>query len=254
MKTESWDMCCRVTPFFLLILLFSSEVLGGTLHGQWNALLQKYVKNGVVDYTGFKKEEAVLDNYLQFLNEINPEKLSTNEQLALYINGYNSYTIKLILKNFKEGNPVSSIKKIGGFFSSPWKIKFVEIGGKKYTLDNIEHDIIRKRFADPRIHFAVNCASKSCPPLKSEAYEGESIDDQLDENTVAFINNSEFTFFSENTLYVSKIFSWFSEDFKDGAVNFVLRYAESDFKNQVETLKSTPHVKYLDYDWSLNGK
>lgn len=217
-------------------------------HSLYAELLQKYVQDGVVDYQGLKTEEQKLDQYLGILNKTNPENLSRDEQLAFYINAYNAYTLKLILKHY----PVESIKDIGGFFSKPWSIEFANVGGKTLTLDQIEHDIIRPRFQDPRIHFAVNCAAKSCPPLISEPYKGATIDQQLDESTRAFLNDPEKTYLEGDTLWVTRIFKWYSGDFNDDPLGFVLKYAEGEFKEQLEARKDEIEVEYLDYDWSLN--
>jgi len=150
--------------------------------------------------------------------------------------------------------PVKSIKKIGGLFSGPWKMSFCRIGGEVYTLDNIEHDIIRPLFKDSRVHAAINCASKSCPPLISTAYEGAILDDQLDKNAVAFVNNGYYNKFTGDTLYVSKIFKWFSEDFDDDIIKFFKLYARGEMKNKLETIGDKVRIKYMNYDWSLNGK
>ncbi len=245
--------------FFGLFFLFFSSVHGysavdESIHSAWGELLKKHVSDGAVNYSAFKMDEGKLDEYLNVLNQTNPEELSEKDQLALYMNAYNAYTVKLILKNFSDGKPVSSIKRLGGFFSGPWKIKFVDIGGKTYTLDNVEHDIIRPRFKEPRIHFAINCAAKSCPPLIPEAYEGKILDKQLDENTIAFINDPQSNYLKGSTLYVSKIFSWFSEDFTDGTAAFVKKYAQGELKAKLDQLGNSVSVEYLDYDWSLNGQ
>jgi hypothetical protein len=121
-------------------------------------------------------------------------------------------------------------------------------------LDHIEHDILRPRFKDPRVHFAVNCASKGCPPLRSEPYQASTLEQQLDEMAQAFINDSRRNRLEQQTLYVSSIFKWFSEDFNDDVVGFFLKYAQGDLKKRLEDNKSKIKVKYLDYDWSLNGK
>lgn len=164
------------------------------------------MKDGVVDYQGFKKEEQTLDQYLNLLDKTDPAELSRNEQYAYYINVYNVYTLKLILDNFKDGKPLDSIKDIGGLFKSPWKIDFVKAGGKVYKLDDIEHNVLRPTFKDPRVHFAVNCASKSCPPLISVPYQGDTLDQQLDENTISFLNDSKHNYLDGN-LYTSAEFS-----------------------------------------------
>ena len=188
------------------------------------------------------------------LADTDPARLTGNDRLAFYINAYNAYTIKLILKNFKNGRPLKSIKKIGGLFSKPWRIKFAVIGGVTYTLDNIEHDIIRPQFQDPRVHFAINCAAKSCPPLISKPYEGSTLDRQLDSNAAAFINNPKSNYLRGDTLYVSRIFKWFKEDFNNDPIAFFLRYAKDDLKRQLLARRKGLTVKYLRYDWSLNNQ
>ncbi len=246
----------RLNVFLLsVILTFIPGLLtaADSIHAPWSELLAKHVSDGKVNYTAFKQDEAQLDAYLETLDKTNPEDLAKNDQLAFYMNAYNAYTVKLILKNFADGKPVSSIKRLGGFFSGPWKIKFVNVGGKVFTLDNIEHDIIRPQFKEPRIHFAINCAAKSCPPLIDTAYEGDILDKQLDENTIAFINDPRSNYLEGSILYVSKIFDWFSEDFTEGTAAFVKQYATGELKAKLDELGDSVTVKHLDYDWSLNG-
>ena len=220
-------------------------------NGLYGELLKDHVKNGVVDYQGFKNEEAKLDRYLKTLEEVDTNQLSRNDQFAFYINAYNAWTIKLILSGYPG---IKSIKDLGSPFRSPWKKKISYIDGDILTLDNIEHDILRPRFKDPRVHFAVNCASKGCPPLRSEPYEGRVLDQQLDEMTSAFINQPEMNRLEGRDLYVSSIFKWFSKDFNKDVIGFFLKYAEGDLKKGLEANREKIKIKYLDYDWSLNGK
>jgi hypothetical protein len=245
-------LLARVALAVLLLLPFS--VLAEGLHSGWDSLLSVHVVNGKVDYQGFKQDEKELDTYLAILDTTRPDSLTDNEQIAYYINAYNAYTVKLILDNFKNGKPVKSIKGIGGLFSSPWSIRFVKLGGERMTLDTLEHDILRRKFKEARVHFAVNCASTSCPPLLSEAYVAENIERQLENNTIDFLHNREFNYISGNTLYLSKIFSWFSEDFNDDPAAFVKKYARGDLLAALEAAGDSLRVKYLDYDWSLNSR
>lgn len=217
-------------------------------------LLQQFVKDGQVDYTGLKEKEAQLDTYLEYLAATDPEQMSGKERFVFYINAYNAYTIKLILMNFDKGRPPASIKDIGSFFFKPWSIKFVKIAGKSYSLDNIEHDILRPHFRDPRVHFAVNCASRSCPPLLSEPYSVEKMEHQLDGSTVAFINNRQENRLEGSVLYISAIFKWYKEDFQNDPVGFFEKYATGDLKKELAAQKEWIKVVYLDYDWSLNGQ
>jgi len=232
----------------LVTYSWSSETVDNSIYAD---LLNKYEKNGVVDYQGFKNEETKLDRYLKVLENTDTKILSRDEQFAFYANAYNAWTIKLMLSAYPG---VKSIKDLGSVFKSPWKKKLARIGGDVITLDDIEHNILRARFTDPRIHFAVNCASKSCPPLRSEPYQGSILDQQLDEMTGAFLNDPLMNRLEGRTLYVSSIFKWFAGDFNKDIVGFFLKYARGDLKKQLESNRTKIKVKYLDYDWSLNGK
>lgn len=236
------------------LLLQAGAAKADSLHQQWTRLLDKHVTQGKVDYQGFKKDEAELDSYLGILAATDPEALAEVDQLAYYINAYNSYTVKLILDNFKNGKPPASIRKIGGLFANPWKISFAVLGGKTYSLDNIEHDIIRVRFEEPRIHFAVNCASKSCPILISEAYEGDTLEDQLETSTREFLENKEHNYLKGDTLYVSSIFKWYSEDFEHGPLVFFLAHVTGNLYESLQDGAGRIRVKFLDYDWLLNSQ
>ncbi|MGD2023314.1 MAG: DUF547 domain-containing protein [Desulfobacterales bacterium] len=218
-------------------------------HDIWAELLAKYIKPGGVDYTGFKTEENRLDQYLEVLENTDPDKLPRNEQYAYYINAYNAWTIKLILSGYPG---VKSIKDFGSILQSPWQKEWVRINGEVITLDHVEHDILRPRYKDPRVHFAINCAAASCPPLRPEPYLTDTLDQQLDDSTRSFINDANSTKLEGNTLYVSRIFKWFSEDFNEDALGFYLQYAEGNLKQKLIKQKDDIEVKYLHYDWSLN--
>jgi len=247
-----------VAKFACILIVLLAVYPLGTVRAEeqtylYAQLLQQYVKDGKVDYLGLKKKEAQLDSYLDSLNTSDPARMARNERFAFYINAYNAYTLKLILKNFKNGRPPESIKDIGGFFTKPWSIKFVKIGGKTYTLDNIEHGILRPTFKDPRVHFAVNCASISCPPLLSTPYVGETLDQQLEANARAFINNRQENRLEGNVLSISSIFKWFKEDFHKDPLAFFEKYAQGDLKRKLAAARGNIRVRYLDYNWSLNG-
>jgi hypothetical protein len=219
-------------------------------HSLYGELLSRYVKNGVVDYRGFQSEEGKLDEYLRVLENTKVSELPRNEKFAFYVNAYNAWTIKLILGAYPG---IESIKDLGNIFTSPWERKIVRINGRVLTLDDIEHRILRAQFKDPRVHFALNCASKSCPPLLSEPYRGSSLNRQLDSVARSFINDPKSNYLKGNKLYVSRIFKWFSEDFNDDVIGFFLKYAEGDFKKELEAKKDQLKIVYLSYDWSLNG-
>ena len=227
---------------------WSSAMEGHCIYAQ---LLKKYVQDAQVDYLSFKKEEEKLNQYLKVLEKTDSKQLSRNEQFAFYVNAYNAWTIKLILS----GSPgIKSIKDLGSFFQSPWKKKICRIDGKTLALDDIEHKILRPRFQDPRVHFAINCASISCPPLLPDPYRGSLLDLQLDSAVKAFINDPARNYLNGSTLYVSKIFKWFGKDFNNDIIRFIIRYAQGDLKKRLESEQGKITVKYLDYDWSLNGR
>ena len=245
------------------VLLFSIYMLSGALVPQLLAstvtvvnstvyaeLLKKYVRDGKVDYAGFKAEEPKLDQYLKILENVDPEKLSPKEQFAFYANAYNAWTIKLILSGYPG---VKSIKDLGTLLKSPWKKKIVRINGEVISLDYVEHEILRPRYKDPRVHFAINCAAKSCPPLRPEPYSGHILDRQLDDATRLFINDPKSYRLEDNNLYVSRIFKWFSEDFNEDIFGFFLKYATGELRNKLAAKAGRISVKYLQYDWSLNG-
>ena len=253
MKTQGYILF--ILSFFILTdpMGFLSQGLASTTvdHSTYAALLMKYVDQGNVDYQSFKMEEAKLDQYLSVLEKTTTKNLSRDEQFAFYVNAYNAWTIKLILSGYPG---IKSIKELGSFIKSPWQKKICRIDGDVITLDNIEHNILRPRFKDPRVHFAINCAALSCPPLRSEPYLGSALDRQLDDAASAFINNPKRNYLSGNTLYVSKIFKWFAEDFNDDVIGFFLKYSKEDMKKELESKKGNIKIKYLHYDWSLNGK
>jgi len=220
-------------------------------HEIWDGLLKKHVsKNGDVNYKGFIADSAKLNNYLEVLSKHHPNEKnwSREEQMAYWINAYNAFTIKLIVQNY----PVKSIKDIKNgipFVNTVWDIKFIKIEGQEYDLNNIEHSILRPKFEDPRIHFAVNCASVSCPNLLNEAFTAKRLNEQLDGAARSFLaDKSKNKFDSTSKAQVSKIFSWFKGDFtkKDKSlVDFLNRYAPVKLTAKAE-------IAYLDYDWNLN--
>ena len=236
----------------LMLLITSAGLTQETVdHSVFGELLATHVIDNRVDYKGFKSDESRLDSYLDLLSRVEPDRLDRAEQMAFYINAYNAWTIKLILSEYPG---VASIKDLGSLFQSPWKKKFVKLDGETVTLDHIEHGILRPRFNDPRVHFAVNCASKSCPPLLAEPYTGGKLDRQLDDMAAGFINDRQNNFLDGHTLHVSRIFKWFSKDFADDIPGYVRSYAKGDFAAQLDKAGKSVNVKYLDYDWSLNGK
>lgn len=220
-------------------------------HALWDSLLQEHVSpEGKVDYYGFQRDSVRLNKYLAALGSAHPndKNWSSDERLAYWINAYNAFTIKIMVDNY----PVKSIKDIKNgipFVNTVWDIKFINIEGQNYDLNNIEHGIIRERFKEPRIHFAVNCASVSCPSLRNEAFVADKLEQQLNEQALYFINDkSKNSIGGPDQAGLSKIFSWFSGDFKATHSSVI------DFINQYSEVKLSPEAKitYLDYDWNAN--
>ena len=213
----------------------------------FDSLLQKNVdKTGKVDYQSLKNNETLLDNYLAYIQNNEPTKdWSSNKKKAFWINTYNAYTIKIILNNY----PLKSIRDIKIDGKTAWKIPFVKVGQKRYTLDQIEHKILRKKFNDPRIHVGINCASVSCPRLWNFAFTEDNIASSLDNLMKEFINNTTRNKISKNNLEISEIFNWFSKDFiKNGTIiSYLNTYAAVKISEKAS-------IKYLTYDWSLNKK
>lgn len=230
---------------FITILILSI----GNLHSQtstFNALLQKHVnEKGDVDYKAFKKNEAALDAYLGFLKKADTSFDSDNAEKAFWINVYNAYTVKIILSNY----PLKSITNIKKDGKTAWKIPFIEVGGKTYTLDHVEHEILRKKFKDPRIHVGVNCASGSCPKLANFAFTAENIDTALESLMKEFINDTTRNKLKKNSIQISEIFNWFKGDFtaNGSVIDYINKYSNVKISKKAK-------VKYLPYDWNLNSK
>jgi hypothetical protein len=240
-----------ITGLFILFLFFASHALAkeDVDNHIYASLLKKHVTNNRVNYDGFKKDEKLLDEYLSILSRTNVRLLSKKSQFAFYINVYNAFTIKLVLTKYPG---INTIKETGSFFSNPWNKKFILLQGKTVNLDHIEHNILRPMFKDPRVHFAINCASKSCPPLRNEPYKGEILENQLNDQAEKFINDKKNTFIKADTLFISKIFKWFAEDFSDNPLLFIKRYAFEELKEKLDAFEENIKIIYLDYDWTLN--
>ena len=217
---------------------------------QYGDFLAAHVRGGVVNYAGIKGDMARLDATLELMAGENPEALARSDRVALYINAYNLWTIRLVMDHWPG---ITSIKAAGGFLTSPWKRSFVRLGGRTLSLDDIEHGTLRRQYPDPRLHFVLNCASKSCPPLLSVPYRGEVLDAMLEERTRACLNDPAGARVDGGRLRLSRIFDWYAEDFggRDGQWGFVRRFAEPAFGAALDALADRRPV-YDDYDWSLN--
>ena len=236
-------------------------------HAAWTKVLESVLDDdGLVDYRSLRKNSKALDAYLADLEDTTPAehaKWSRDERFAFWINAYNAYTIKLIV----EEGPVDSIKDLGGWFSSPWEKKFIPLNafdpegdGKKITLDEIEHELIRPVFKDARVHAAVNCASMSCPPLRAEAYSAEKLDEQLDDQVKVWLRDTSRNKVAPKggDIRVSKIFDWYEDDFggnDEGVVRWIAEHvADEALATRLKAGAGDIDVRYLSYDWDLNAK
>lgn len=254
--------------FLLLALCFSSLLQANTFdhqHQAWTRLLQQHVSwlgkghGSVVDYAALQKNSAELDSYLSTLSAVNQadyQHWQPTQRLAFLINTYNAFTLELIVEHY----PVDSIKSIGGLFSSPWKQAFIPLLEQRLSLDQIEHAMIREPgvFDEPRIHFAVNCASVGCPALRDEAFVAERLEEQLQDSQRRFLSDHSRNRFDPTSqrFQVSKIFDWYGEDFIQqwGSLEAYFQQHLALLRPSASTFSPQGRVRidYLDYDWSLN--
>jgi len=264
----------------LYLLLFFVGILPAQdsfNHQPFDSLLQTFVDDqGLVDYQAIKNQHSLLGKYLEILEEVDPVKFeswSKAEKMAFWINAYNAITIEGIVRHYpiEYGNlvfrvrfPKNSIRQIGGF----WDKVFIKVMGKEMTLNQIEHEILRGKFKDPRIHAVLVCAANGCPLLENRAYLPETLESRLNQANKNFINNFNKVQLDQdmNILYLSSIFDWYQEDYPDspeeedrlvnypsksrGVIEFIMKYLSQDQQNYI--LNNTPQIKYLDYDWTLN--
>lgn len=261
----------RALPLLALARHASAQSTFDHTHAAWTALLRKHVRllrNGQatqVRYAGFASDRSALKAYLDAVSAV-PEaafkSFSAGRQQAFLINAYNAFTIELILERYPN---LQSIRDLGALFSTPWKRKFVPLFGQRFSLDDIEHDMLRRRgrYDDPRVHFAVNCASIGCPALREEAFVAERLDAQLDEQALRFLSDRSRNRYdsARKRLEVSKIFDWYGEDFRLGHRGvtslpaYLGRFADqlADLPADRETIRiGGAQIVFLDYDWRLN--
>jgi hypothetical protein len=239
-------------------------------HEALDELLRKTVQwneegtNTTVDYPRLADLRPALDNYLASLSVVRREDFETwpkPDRLAFLINAYNGFTLQLILDHY----PLDSIKDIGTFWRSPWKQEFFTLLGDEMHLDHLEHHLIRDRsvYAEPRIHFAVNCASVGCPALRPEAYTGAMLEQQLQDQTHRFLADRSRNRLNNSRLSVSPIFKWYREDFENSwrgsnsLRTFLARYSDAldlDESDEQLLINGNIDMEFGEYDWTLNDK
>ena len=226
-------------------------------HSAWDGLLGRYLDSehpsGVnrFDYAAVSPEDRrVLDEYLDELQSLSPASLNRDEQMAYWFNLYNALTVRVILDHY----PAASIRDISlpGSRGGPWKAALVTVEGRPLSLDNIEHDILRPLWGDPRIHYAVNCASIGCPDLAPRAYRGAILEEMLDEAARSYINHPRGVSMNGRRLTLSSIYSWYKEDFgnREELYAHLLGYADGETAEAVRASKGRPRYRY---DWALNS-
>lgn len=260
--------------YWFVFCLLSMTVLAGAAlaraspfdHGLWDGLLQRHVQaigGGVsteVDYAGMARERAQLQGYLDALAAV-PEsdfrRWPEDERLAFLINAYNAWTVELVLSVWPE---LDSIKDLGSLLESPWKRRFIPLLGRTRSLDDIEHGMIRAKGAydEPRIHFAVNCASIGCPALRSEAYTAAALDAQLADATRRFLGDRTRNRATDARLEISPIFKWYGKDFdRVGGLRSFLADQGDALGLTAEQLRALQagalEITFLNYDWRLNA-
>ncbi|MDP2396903.1 MAG: DUF547 domain-containing protein [Burkholderiales bacterium] len=269
--------------FFLLMLWAAlpltapAQVFDHT-HAAWGVLLEKHVvlidggKSSQARYAGFAQDRAALKTYLGILSKVSVQEFagwSKPQQMAFLINAYNAYTIEKILTRYPD---IRSIWDFGKLFGNPFKDRFFRLLGREFSLDMIEHDTLRKpgAYNEPRVHFAVNCASVGCPMLREEPYVAVRLDTQLEEQTQRFLADRSRNRYNAatNTLEVSEIFKWFGEDWTSGYRGFdskgeAMRSLAQFFAKYANLLADAPDhrqaiaghkaaIRHLEYDWTLN--
>ncbi|RME68190.1 MAG: DUF547 domain-containing protein [Verrucomicrobia bacterium] len=230
----------------------------------YTALLAEHVSDGLVDYPALR-DDPRLNAYLRQIAATDPETLPDDPaRIAFWINTYNAATLQLVTENL----PLRSIRDLGrggvvlSFLlkTTPWDRRFVRVAGRVYTLNEIEHDILRKRYREPRIHFALVCAARSCPPLRREAYRGDRLEAQFRDQARRFLLDPAKNRYdpATHTLHLSMIFKWFADDFgatETERLAFIFQFVDlHEMAPEANPPPGPPAIRYLEYDWSLNSQ
>lgn len=233
----------RLSIFSLLIVLFTAQLTAQTNH--FDSLLKENITNeGVVNYKGIIKNKHHLDHFISYLEKTSPAKdWSADKIKAFWMNAYNAYTIKTIVDNY----PIASITKINSGGKDAWHQPIAKVGGKLYTLNQIEHEQLRAVYKDPRIHVGVNCASFSCPPIANFAFTEANTEAELERLMKQFVNDPKRNTLTEKKVTLSKIFEWYKGDFTTNGklIDYIISYSNVEISKKAK-------IRYLEYNWSLN--
>lgn len=222
-------------------------------HAQLTQILRQHVREARVNYAALKKDSAGLNRYLDVLAAVSRDDFKNwteAEQIAFLVNAYNAWTLRLIVDH----HPVASIRRIGGWFSGPWDQKIVRLFGTTITLDDLEHKMLRGDYAEPRVHFALVCAAKGCPPLRDEAYTGARLNEQFDDQARRFLGDpaKNRVDAARRTVFLSPVFKWFAGDFERKSGSVLAGVAAYWPPEARAALRDDFKIRYTDYDWSLN--
>lgn len=244
-----------------MLVIFAATAQGQSFdHSSFDAVLRAYAVPGGVDYAGLRSDRAALDRYVAQLGTVPAgtfQRWPKQEQVAFLINAYNAIVLQQVIDDYpiaRSANPAAlvrpanSVWQINGFFN---QLKHRLIG-KDLTLDQIEHEWLRARLKEPRVHFALVCAARSCPPLRAEAYRADQLDAQLDDQARQFLNDRERNRFFNDRAELSEIFKWFGEDFggEFGLRIYLGRYLNANLAARMKAATYT--ISYTKYDWELN--
>ncbi len=224
-------------------------------HSGLDALLREHVRaeTGRVDYAGLKRDSARLDAYLATLATAPVETMGRPQQQALLINAYNAYTLKIIIERYPA---LDSIRDL----DDPWKTRRHQVARSTLSLDDIEHGLLRPLYREPRVHFAVNCASIGCPPLRAGAYQGARLEQQLDEAAQATLQSERYARMEDGVLKLTAILDWYGDDFINRIYRgyaptlpeYVARYTTPPIRREIKLADDDLTVRFLPYDWRLN--
>ena len=247
----------KILFFIFLVLSFNASFVFAVdfdhAYKRYDQLLKNNVKDGLVNYKAIKSDSTALNKYLENLAKVDEptfNKWPEKERLTYLINLYNATTIKLIVDNY----PVKSIRDINKAGEGPWKLKVVNLFGKNISLDALEHEVIRGKYDEPRVHFALVCAAVGCPKLPSQSFIPSKLEEQLAERTRLFLSEKDKNYIDENqkTVYLSSIFDWFAQDFNKthgSVLGFVKEYLPAE---EAKKINSDYSLKFTEYDWNLN--
>ncbi len=238
----------------LFFLLLTRVTYGAFDHRLYDNILKEHVTHGSVNYAALQTDKR-LDDYLSLIAKADEETInSRNEKVAFWSNAYNAYTLKLVAANYPI-HSIMDIKKKG--FDSPWDIPFATVAGEDYTLNQIENDVIRRRWPDPRIHYALVCAARSCPQLRNEAYQADQLDAQLEDQGRWFVKYRNTFDLRTKKAELSKVYEWYAVDFGksiEEILSTIAVHAEDALAKDLSENAKAWNISFTEWDWTLNVK